>query len=134
MADVDSYRLWWPWLRSFDAAALETDQVWRCVVRPPLPYTVTFAIAFTRVIPNALAEARVSGDISGAAELTLTDTDAGCEVVVRSDLQPESRFLRMLSKTFPPVARYGHDWVLSTGARQFEARALLSVDVPDTTT
>jgi hypothetical protein len=34
----------------------------------------------------------------------------------------------------PAVARYGHDWVLATGARQFEQRALLSVDAPDTTT
>jgi hypothetical protein len=135
MGDVGSYQRWWPWLRSFDASRLATDAIWRCAVRPPLGYTVTFSIAFTRVIEGSLAEARVSGDICGGAELTLTDVDGGCDVVVRSDLEPESRFLRMLSKTVPPVARYGHDWVLSTGARQFEQRALvLTADVPDTTT
>jgi hypothetical protein len=135
MADVDSYKQWWPWLRSFEAKALATDQVWRCVVRPPLPYTVTFAIAFTRVVDGSLAEARVSGDIVGAAELSLRDTDVGCEAVVRSDLRPDSRFLRLLAKTVPSVARYGHDWILTTGAKQFEQRALapLNVDVPDTT-
>jgi hypothetical protein len=134
MADVGSYRQWWPWLRDFDAEALATDAVWRCTVRAPVGYTVSFRIAFTRVIDASLVEARVSGDIAGGAELTLRDGEKHCEVVVRSNLQPESRFLRILSNTVPPVARYGHDWVLATGARQFEQRALATSDVPDTTT
>jgi uncharacterized protein YndB with AHSA1/START domain len=134
MADVESYRQWWPWLRAFQARALATDDVWRCTVRAPVGYTVSFAIAFTRVVDGSLAEARVSGDIRGGAELTLTDAEGGCSVVVRSDLQPESRFLRFLTRTVPAVARYGHDWVLATGAKQFEQRALLSVDARDTTT
>lgn len=134
MADVDSYRTWWPWLRRFEAEALATDRLWRCVVRPPLPYTVTFAIAFTRVVERSVVEARVTGDVVGDAELTLRDADAGCEVVVRSDLRPDSPFLRLLARTVPGVARYGHDWILGTGARQFERRALLSADARGTTT
>jgi hypothetical protein len=134
MADVGSYRQWWPWLRSFEALELERGDVWRCSVSPPLPYTVTFAIAFDDVFPEERIIASVSGDIVGTAELELTDTDAGCDVEVRSDLQPRSAFLRLLATTVPPVARYGHDWILATGATQFEARALTpSADAPDTT-
>ncbi len=136
MADVESYQRWWPWLRSFEAVELERGDVWRCSVSPPLPYTVTFDISFDDVFPEERIIASVSGDIVGMAELEITDNDTGCDVVVRSDLQPRSAFLRLLAKTLPPVVRYGHDWILATGATQFEARALggASADAPDTTT
>jgi hypothetical protein len=133
MADVGSYRRWWPWLRAFEARALASGEQWRCTVRPPLPYTVSFVIAFSDVVAEEHAVARVTGDIEGTADLTLRDVAGATEVVVRSDLQPRSGFLRVLATTLPPVARYGHDWILSTGAAQFEARAL-NVGAPDTTT
>jgi uncharacterized protein YndB with AHSA1/START domain len=134
MGDVDSYRQWWPWLRSFEARGLFAGDEWRCTVRPPLPYTVSFVITFAEVESEQHVVARVSGDIAGTAELTLHDANGACEVVVRSDLQPRSGFLRVLATTLPPVARFGHDWILSTGAAQFEAKALATSDVPDTTT
>ena len=133
MADVDAYRQWWPWLRIFEARALRSGDEWRCTVRPPLPYTVSFVISLADVVKEEHVTARVSGDIGGTAELTLHGRDGDCEVVVRSDLQPRSGFLRVLATTLPPVARFGHDWILATGAKQFEARAL-SVDAQDTTT
>jgi hypothetical protein len=133
MADVSSYRGWWPWLRAFDARALATGEEWRCTVRAPVPYTVSFTITFDDVLVDEHARATVSGDIVGTADLTLSDEGPGCEVLVRSDLAPRSLFLRVLASTFPPVARHGHDWILSTGAQQFDARAL-SVGAPGTTT
>jgi uncharacterized protein YndB with AHSA1/START domain len=133
MADVGSYRHWWPWLRAFDARALASGDEWRCTVRPPLPYTVSFVIAFEDVVVEEHVVARVTGDIAGTAELTLHGVDGECEVVVRSDLEPRSGFLRVLATTLPPVARFGHDWILTTGAAQFESRAL-SAGARDTTT
>jgi hypothetical protein len=133
MADVSAYRRWWPWLRAFDARALATGEQWRCTVRAPVPYTVSFTIAFEDVVAEERARAHVSGDIVGTAELTLNDEGEECEAVVRSDLAPRSLFLRVLASTFPPVARYGHDWILTTGAQQFDERAL-SVGARDTTT
>ena len=133
MGDVGSYQQWWPWLRSFDAHALASGDEWRCTVRPPLPYTVSFVIAFDEVVAEERAVTHVRGDIAGTAELTLLGVDGGCDVIVRSDLAPRSGFLRVLAATLPPVARFGHDWILTTGAAQFETRAL-SVDARDTTT
>jgi hypothetical protein len=135
MADVDSYRGWWPWLRRFDAEALRTGEAWQCTVTPPLRYSVSFTIAFDDVVDCRRIAARVSGDIAGRAELELLDARDGCDVIVRSDLAPRSGFLRVLATTLPPVARFGHDWILTTGAEQFEARALrVSTGAPDTTT
>ena len=38
-----------------------------------------------------------------------------------SELTPTSSLLRTLARLAPPVARYGHEWVLSTGLQQFRA-------------
>ncbi|MEY2469801.1 MAG: hypothetical protein QOF21_2499 [Actinomycetota bacterium] len=124
IADVDSYRAWWPWLETFDAQPLAPGAVWRCRVKPPLPYTVSFAIAFDEVVTERAIAVTVSGEIAGPATLTLSDDGDACAVVVRSSLEPRSGFLRILANTLPPVARYGHDWIIGTGATQFEKRAL----------
>jgi hypothetical protein len=39
---------------------------------------------------------------------------------------PASPFLTRMSKLAPPVARFGHNWILRTGARQFNKKALLA--------
>jgi hypothetical protein len=135
MADVHAYKAMWPWLRTFDARALVTGDEWRCTVRPPLPYTVSFVVTLAEVVQDERVTARVSGDIAGTAELTLHGVAGACEVVVRSDLQPRSGFLKVLANTLPPVARFGHDWILSTGAAPFERRAFgVTYDARDTTT
>ena len=124
IADVDSYKQWWPWLDTFDAQPLAPGAVWRCRVKPPLPYTVSFAINFDEVVVEHAISVTVSGEISGPASLTLSDDGNACAVVVRSSLQPRSGLLRVIANTLPPVARYGHDWIIGTGAAQFEKRAL----------
>ncbi|HVT75434.1 MAG TPA: hypothetical protein VHD87_00275, partial [Acidimicrobiales bacterium] len=80
MGDVGSYQRWWPWLRAFEARALASGEAWHCTVRPPLPYTVTFIIAFEDVVAERHAHAHVSGDVAGDATLTLDDADDGCVV------------------------------------------------------
>ena len=38
ISEMSHYRLWWPWLRAFEAAALAEGEEWRCEVQPPVPY------------------------------------------------------------------------------------------------
>jgi hypothetical protein len=124
ISDVGQYRAWWPWLRSFDAAALAQGEEWRCMVQPPVPYLVRFTVAIEEVEAGALVRATVGGDVVGQATLTLDDADSGCVTTLQSTLAPGNRALRLVSRFAGPVARYGHDWVLDTGARQFIARAV----------
>ena len=49
---------WWPWLETFDAQPLAPGEVWRCRVKPPLPYTVSFAIAFDEVVVERVTSRR----------------------------------------------------------------------------
>ncbi|MGH9139220.1 MAG: hypothetical protein ACRD0G_19600 [Acidimicrobiales bacterium] len=122
---VDDYRRWWPWLRGFDARGLHEGDVWTCVVQPPLPYALRFAVALDAVDAPRYVAANVSGDIVGEARLHLDgDGDGSCDVRVVSALAPASRTLRALARVARPVVRFGHDWVFDTGARQFRSRAL----------
>jgi hypothetical protein len=124
ISDVGSYRNWWPWLRLFEAQALDVGEVWRCYVQPPVPYPVRFRVAVVQVDAPAQVYARITGDVVGDATLELDETEGGCVASLRSSLAPGNSALRLISRMAAPVARYGHDWVLDTGARQFIARSV----------
>lgn len=124
MVRVDAYRMWWPWLRSFDAVALAPGEVWTAVVQPPLPYRVRFDIRLDEVEAPRVASAEVSGDIEGTARLEIAPTSGGSELHFMSELAPTNALLRTVAQLAQPLARFGHEWVLDTGLRQFRDRAL----------
>lgn len=119
---VDRYESWWPWLREFDGTALEQGAVWSCVVQPPLPYQVRFRISLDEVVEHEHIVASLDGDIVGTARLELRDRGPECEAHLTSQLAPDNRALRAVALLARPLVRYGHDWVLDTGANQFTHR------------
>lgn len=121
---VEDYRRWWPWLSRLDAEGLVSGDRWDCTVRPPVPYLLRFVISLDDVEPLRHITATVSGDIVGHAHLALDDSHDGCEVRLASSLAPRSATLRAVTTLTPWLARFGHDWVLDTGLRQFRDRAL----------
>lgn len=123
ISDVDAYRDWWPWLRRFDARALAPGETWACAVKPPLPYILRFALELDDVVPCRSITGRIHGDITGTAGLEVDERDAGCDVRLTSELAPDNRYLAAVARVARPVVRFGHDWVLDTGARQFGHRA-----------
>jgi hypothetical protein len=124
MVDVDRFRAWWPWLRRFDASGVARGDVWSASVQPPLPYRVSFELLLTEVEAPHVVAVDVTGDIEGSARLEVHANGSGCELHFTSDLTPTSSLLRVVSQVAPPVARYGHEWVLTTGLHQFQANAL----------
>jgi hypothetical protein len=138
IAEPERYTDWWPWLRSFDAHALTPGVRWRCVIQPPLPYTIRVDVHITEVVEGEAVSADVSGDLRGHARISLADgslvdsslvdgngsvspgsaANGHCEARVVSSLAPSSRVMGAAAWLVAPVARWGHDWVLSTGARQ----------------
>ncbi|MEO6318143.1 MAG: SRPBCC family protein [Acidimicrobiales bacterium] len=123
MARVDDYRTWWPWLRRFDAEGLVAGSTWAAVVQPPVPYRLRFEVHLDEVDPSRLVVAHVTGDIVGTALLRITPTATGSELHLVSELTPTNAVLRAVSQFAAPVARFGHEWVLDTGLRQFRASA-----------
>jgi hypothetical protein len=125
MTDVDAYRSWWPWLVGFDGATFEAGEAWACVVRPPLPYSLRFTLTLDVVEAPTRAEATVGGDIVGSARLSLRELDDGGSVArLESLLSPANPVLRRIARFARPLVRFGHDWVLDTGASQFRREAL----------
>ena len=61
-----------------------------------------------------------SVDYHGSAERA--GDRQGCELRLRSALSPQNRVLRLVTLGARPVARFGHDWVLDSGVRQFRRR------------
>jgi uncharacterized protein YndB with AHSA1/START domain len=124
ISDVDAYQGWWSWLRSFDARGLVAGDEWRCAVQPPVPYAVHFWVRITHVVAPEEVRAVIEGDVVGTATLTLEERPGGCVAALASALAPGNTTLRLVSRLAAPVARFGHDWVLDGGARQFVARAV----------
>jgi len=124
ISSVGEYQQWWPWLRSFRAAGLLAGEEWQCEVQPPLPYPVRFQVLIDHVEPPHLVRARVEGDVIGTATLTLTGDNERCTASLVSALAPGNSTLRLVSRLASPIARFGHDWVLNSGARQFIDRAV----------
>jgi hypothetical protein len=133
MCDVGSYQSWWPWLRTFDANALEVGQIWRCEIVAPLRYTVAFTLKFDVVAAPFHIEASLRGDILGGAWIDVEERGEQSDVWIRSEIFPASRFLRALTRFAYPIARSGHDAIITSGARQFERRALATAGAADTT-
>jgi uncharacterized protein YndB with AHSA1/START domain len=121
---VDDYRAWWPWLRRFDATAFAVGERWRCEVQPPTPYVLRFDVTLIDVVPHEHAAATISGDITGHARLDVHEHREGSEARLVSHLAPSNAVLRAVAVVARPVVRFGHDWVLDTGLRQFAAKGL----------
>jgi uncharacterized protein YndB with AHSA1/START domain len=124
ISDVEHYRSWWPWLRQFEGGGLSVGDEWRCTVQPPVPYLVRFRVVIDHVEPPSQVQAQVFGEVVGAATLTLEPEPYGCVAVLQSSLVPGNTALAVVSRFAAPVARFGHDWVLDSAARQFIAKAI----------
>lgn len=124
LSRLDDYQRWWPWLRTFEADALEAGQTWRCTIRPPVPYDLRLSVHLHRVERPYRIDATVGDDLTGAARLDLIPAGDHCDLRLRSTLSPRSGMLRAVAGWAPWIAQRGHDWVLDTGLRQFRDRAL----------
>ena len=119
LEDTVAYPSWWPWLRRFDAAALAEGEVWRCTVKPPLPYSLTFDLRLDSVVEQHSIDATLSGDLHGVARIEIEPAGDATRLALTSSIEATRRPIAVLAILAGPLARWGHDWVLDNGARQF---------------
>ena len=124
IGSVDQYRQWWPWLRQFEAEGLVEGDVWVCAIQPPLPYSLRFTVRIDHLEVPGTIEVTIDGDVTGTARVELVPSAEGSEIHLVASLSPSRRWLQAVSILARPLARFGHDWILDTGARQFAERAL----------
>jgi len=128
MARTEDFRSWWPWLRAFEGDGLVEGAVWRCVVQPPLPWSLRFTVDLNEVVDGRRATATVAGDIEGTAELTVSAAAEGSTARLVSDLAPASVLLRTAAVAARPLVLWGHDWVLDRGVAQFRRKGLRTAE------
>ena len=85
-------------------------------------------IFYAQTVPAGLtslgAEARVSGDLEGRAQLVLARTAGGTAVDVGWEMAPRSRAMQVAALFARPLLRWSHEWVLARGLEQFRRNAL----------
>ena len=91
-------------------------------MQPPLPYIVRFQVAIEKVEAPALVQAWCWAMWWATPRLELEEAESGCRATLHSALAPGNSALRLVSRFAAPLARFGHDWVLDSGARQFIAQ------------
>lgn len=123
IGDVAAFRSWWPWLEEFDGTTLRVGETWRCAVRPPLPYRVAFQVHLEEIVVERAIVAAVYGDVCGSARVDIVPLGSGSEIRLTAALSPASSSLRFVLRWMAPVARFGHDWVISSGLREFAVTA-----------
>lgn len=120
LAAPGDYPTWWPWLLDFDGTSLTGGVTWRCAVRSPLGIQLRFEIQLDAVDPYRSVDATVVGDLHGTATLNIEAAeDGGTVLELTSSLEPRVRSLGRLMRRVPRIARWAHDRLLDTGARQF---------------
>jgi hypothetical protein len=124
ISEVDAYHTWWSGLRTFEASGLAAGKAWRGQEPPPRPHPVRVRITIDHSEAPVMVRARITGDVVGTANLGLEDDADGCVACVSSSLAPGGATLRMVSRWAEPIARFGHDRVLDSGARPFISRAV----------
>jgi uncharacterized protein YndB with AHSA1/START domain len=122
---TDEYPLWWRWLRGFDTAGLIEGEYADCVVRGPLPYSLTFRIHILEVVPSELVRTEVSGDLDGPARLELTPKGADCNARLSWSVDLRSPLLRPMARWARPLMEWGHNWVVDNGVARFRDHALV---------
>ena len=121
---TEDFTTWWPWLRTFDVDALAEDATAQCVVQAPIPYRLRFTVHVRRVIPLELIDTVVSGDLAGPARLELAAQERGSTARLTWEVELRDPVLRLASRVARPIMEWGHNWVVETGVRQFQKRAL----------
>ena len=112
------------------ARCLVAGQTWDCLIKPPVPWSIRLAVEITEAVPVSLITARVTGEVTGEGQLDIRPSDEGSELRIRTRLAPASAVLRAAAYLAAPLSRFGHDWVMDTGSRQFRAHMANTTSTP----
>jgi hypothetical protein len=113
LLDVATYPGWWPEVRSAREFADGSGEI-RC--RSMLPYDLVFVIA--REVEDAAARilrARLTGDLIGTSQWTITPDGAGCAAVFDEDVEVGKAAVRAAGRLVRPALRFNHDRMMRSG-------------------
>jgi carbon monoxide dehydrogenase subunit G len=112
--DVDQFEHWWPWLSEceLEGNGLARGSVLRGVVAPPLPYRMRVRVELGQCERPRSIEAKVGGDLTGVALLTMHPELGGTCAEVAWTIEMRQPVMRLASRFGYPLLRWGHDRVV----------------------
>jgi hypothetical protein len=115
LADVEQYPEWWPQVRR----ARRLDELsGELTCRSLLPYDVVFVMHRELEDPaGRVLRARMSGDLNGSSQWTVTPDGPGCRAVFDEDVSVGSGALRVANRFPRPALRFNHDLMMRSGER-----------------
>lgn len=124
LSQTDAFPSWWRWLRDFDCDGFVEHTEARCIIRGPLPYSLSLQLMILEVQAARLIRVAVSGDLRGPARLEVAPHPEGSAARLVWEIQVQSPVLRPMAVWARPLMEWGHDWIVENGVRQFRRRAL----------
>ncbi len=113
LADVRTYPLWWPEIRTVQDLGNGRFQM---VARSTLPYDLRF-VGVERVENRrpGVIDASLSGDLEGYARWTVEAVGAGCRLVYDQEVNTHKALLNALAPIARPAFRMNHSLMMRHG-------------------
>lgn len=119
LADVETYPSWWPQVR---ATRRLDDVSGELTCRSLLPYDLTFVMHREVEDPGGrVLRARMTGDLSGTSQWTVTGSSDGSLAVFDEDVEVGITLLRAAGRLVRPALRVNHDHMMRAGEKGLRA-------------
>lgn len=113
LADVESYPTWWRQVRSARWLDKRSGEL---VCRSLLPYDLTFVIERETEDPAAhVLRGRLSGDLDGTSQWTITGVDGRSVAVFDEDVGVGRGLLRAAGRVARPALAFNHALMMRSG-------------------
>jgi hypothetical protein len=115
LADVEGYPRWWPQVR----AARRLDETsGELTCRSLLPYDLVFVMhQELEDADNLVLRARMSGDLNGTSQWTITADGDGSSAIFDEDVSVGSGLLGAAGRLFRPALKFNHDLMMRAGEK-----------------
>jgi uncharacterized protein YndB with AHSA1/START domain len=116
LADVEGYPAWWPQVRR---ATRIDDVSGELTCRSLLPYDLVFRMhQELRDAQNLVLRARMTGDLNGTSQWTITGDGAGAtRATFDEDVSVGSGLVRAAGRLFRPALKFNHDLMMRAGEK-----------------
>jgi carbon monoxide dehydrogenase subunit G len=113
-----------PWVSDLEVhgPGLCDESVLRATIATPLAYRLNVALQVQRCVPAGLIVGRVSGDLSGEAELAMDGDDDETWLELAWNFQMRQRSMQAAARFAGPILRRAHDLVVERTVEALKAR------------
>jgi hypothetical protein len=117
--DSRSWPSWWPSVlrvdELFPGDEQKTGNLSEITWRGALPYTLTFRVLVTTVIPMEYMDGLASGDLDGRGRWYFSHEQGITQVRYAWDVRTGKAWMNVLAPVLRPVFRWNHDGVMQKG-------------------